>query len=231
MKKFLVASGICGILLFMMGCNSSSATGPQNSYNPNQPYGYVYDDCGDSIAVNYHFDPSKPGDIKSIVFDSIQVRAVYTNYDGKLSLVTIKVGAVVRGGQWMLSDRVDEGYTTDCFNPPAPKIDVQPVGVTVADGDTAHFAIMASCLRGDDSFDNTISYAWFENGDPLYGQTGPEIDLPAYNSDNNAQITCVVSNSRGIVTSTAAKLKVTPYAPHLDPIQFDLLSGYYVYSS
>jgi hypothetical protein len=86
--------------------------------------------------------------------------------------------------------------------PVAPTIEVQPASVSVPDGGSATFVVVA---RGTDP----LSYQWRRGGVDLPGATGPSLTVPAVApADSGAVFTVVVSNPEGSVTSAGATLTV-----------------------
>ncbi|MEJ8851979.1 immunoglobulin domain-containing protein [Variovorax rhizosphaerae] len=86
--------------------------------------------------------------------------------------------------------------------PVAPSIVTQPASVTVVAGQTASFSVVA-----DGSAPS--SYQWRRNGTTIPGATAVSYTLQnASAADNGAQVSVVVSNAAGSVTSNAATLTV-----------------------
>ena len=88
--------------------------------------------------------------------------------------------------------------------PPPPTIRKQPRDETVAAGSRAKFHVIA---------DGTppLSYQWKKNGTNINGATTDTYSTPRVTqSDNGSLFSVVVSNSGGSVTSSDAKLTVTP---------------------
>jgi len=83
-----------------------------------------------------------------------------------------------------------------------PSITTEPSNQTVTAGQTAAFTVVASGR-------NPLNFQWQKNGVPINGATSSSYTTPATStSDNGAQFTVVVSNSRGSITSSAATLTV-----------------------
>lgn len=82
----------------------------------------------------------------------------------------------------------------------APSISTQPVGVTVSEGTSASFSIVASGTN--------LTYQWKKDGSNV-GSNSTSYSFIASLSDDDAVITCVVSNSEGTVTSSDAVVSVT----------------------
>ncbi len=83
----------------------------------------------------------------------------------------------------------------------APAITTQPANVTVNQGQTATFFVVAS--------GTTPTYQWRRNGSNISGATSSSYTTPATSAaDNGAQFSVVVSNSAGNVTSNNAVLTV-----------------------
>ncbi len=84
----------------------------------------------------------------------------------------------------------------------APQIVTQPANQTVTLGAIATFTLSASGTA-------PLSYQWRANGAAISGATGASYTTAAtIASDNGASFTCVVTNSAGSITSTAASLTV-----------------------
>jgi beta-galactosidase len=84
----------------------------------------------------------------------------------------------------------------------APLIRTQPSSQTITAGQTATFSVAASGTA-------PLNYQWRKNGAAIGGATSPSYTTPAETtSDNGAQVTVVVSDSAGSVTSNAATLTV-----------------------
>src|SRR6266446_3495421 len=85
----------------------------------------------------------------------------------------------------------------------APSITTQPASQTVTAGQTASFSVAASGTA-------PLSYQWNKNGTAITGATSSAYTAPiTTSSDNGAQLTVVVSNTAGSVTSNAATLTVS----------------------
>ncbi len=99
------------------------------------------------------------------------------------------------------------GVGVACPNPPdatVPSISSQPANVTVSVGQTASFNVVASSSTA-------LSYQWRKNGAAIPGATAASYTTPATTaSDNGAQYSVVVTNSKGSVTSASATLTVKP---------------------
>lgn len=84
----------------------------------------------------------------------------------------------------------------------APRITQQPTGLSLLDGQTAAFAVLAV---GDES----IAYQWKKNGVDIGAATGPGYSLTAQLADNGAAFTVDVSTTTGgHLLSNAAVLLV-----------------------
>lgn len=91
----------------------------------------------------------------------------------------------------------------DVTMPVAPTIGVQPEGVSVSAGATAHFAVTAAGSA-------PLAYQWLRNGTPITGATDAAYTTPATTlADGGARYQVRVSNSVGSVLSDAAVLTVT----------------------
>ncbi len=83
-----------------------------------------------------------------------------------------------------------------------PTIATQPAGLSVTSGQSASFSVSASAVPAP-------TYQWMINGTAIAGATSSSYTLNSTPlSDNGAQITVVVSNVGGSVTSAAATLTV-----------------------
>jgi hypothetical protein len=86
----------------------------------------------------------------------------------------------------------------------APTITTQPANQTVAAGQTATFAVVASGTA-------PLSYQWQKNGVNIAGATVASYTTPATTTaDSGSAFAVVVSNTAGTVTSAAATLTVNP---------------------
>jgi len=109
--------------------------------------------------------------------------------------------------------KVTSSAATLTVNPAtvAPSITTQPVSQTVTAGQTASFSVVATGTT-------PLSYQWLKNGANIAGATSSSYTTPATTSfDNGAQLTVLVSNTVGSVTSNAATLTVdaAPVAPSI----------------
>jgi glucose/arabinose dehydrogenase len=87
--------------------------------------------------------------------------------------------------------------------PQAPTITTQPQNQTVSAGQPATFSVVASGSQ-------PLTYQWQRNGANIGGATASSYTLPAATAgDSGSQFRCVVTNSVGSVTSSAATLTVT----------------------
>lgn len=85
----------------------------------------------------------------------------------------------------------------------APAIVTPPASITVTEGQTATFSVVASGTQP--------SYQWTKNGNPIQGATTSTYTTPGtIAQDDGAQFAVVVSNSAGSVTSGVAILTVKP---------------------
>ena len=83
----------------------------------------------------------------------------------------------------------------------APSITSQPVGQTVTAGGNASFTVGASGSA-------PLSYQWRQNGANVAGGTSSVLALTGVTTNQAGSYTCVVSNSAGTATSSAATLTV-----------------------
>ena len=87
--------------------------------------------------------------------------------------------------------------------PVAPSITAQPASQTVTAGQTASFSVAATGTA-------PLSYQWNKNGVAIPGVTSSSYTTPATTtSDNGTQLTVLVSNTAGSVTSNVAILSVS----------------------
>ncbi|CAE6971249.1 Beta-galactosidase [Paraburkholderia nemoris] len=91
--------------------------------------------------------------------------------------------------------------------PVAPVITTQPASITVNQGDTATFTVVAAGA-------GPLSYQWLQNGTAVATTTSPSYTTAATTaSDNGSTFTVVISNAAGSVTSASATLSVKAVAP------------------
>jgi hypothetical protein len=106
-----------------------------------------------------------------------------------------------------------------------PVITTQPVTTTVYVGQRATFSVVAT---------GATAYQWELNGKPLAGMTSSVYtsNITA-KSDNGANISVVVSNASGSVTSTVVKLDVTAepsvVISWIAPVGGGTYTGYRIY--
>ncbi len=105
---------------------------------------------------------------------------------------------------------VTSSAATLTVNVPASVL-VPPSSVSVNAGGSATFGVTATGTA-------TITYQWQKNGETLVGATGSTLSLTDVRYLNEADYTCVVTNTYGSATSTAATLTVTvnPASPDTD---------------
>jgi hypothetical protein len=92
---------------------------------------------------------------------------------------------------------------------PPTTVTQQPVSLTVTDGQSAAFSVVAS---GDAPF----TYQWMQGATAIVGATGPSYSIPMaiYTYHNGLQYSVIVTDAAGSqVTSQPATLTVTPIAP------------------
>jgi len=118
-----------------------------------------------------------------------------------LALVVAAIGSFVAGCSGLVASKSNASPNSD---PLAPSITTQPSSQTVAVGQTATFAVVATGTA-------PLSYHWQENGVNVSGATSATYSTPpTTNTDNAATFQAVVSNSAGSVTSNRATLTVNP---------------------
>jgi immunoglobulin I-set domain protein len=94
----------------------------------------------------------------------------------------------------------------NAVTPSGPTITTQPVAQSAMAGSSATFKVVASGA--------SPSYQWRRNGAAITGATAASYTIPAVvTSDDAAMFSVVVTDSSGSVTSSAAKLTVTPVTP------------------
>jgi hypothetical protein len=93
--------------------------------------------------------------------------------------------------------------TVNVAGPTAPAITTQPAALSVTAGSPATFKVVAT--------GSAVSYQWQRDGMPVTGAKAAMYTVPAtVPGDDGAMFSVVVSNSLGTMSSTAAKLTVTP---------------------
>ncbi|WP_246184079.1 beta-1,3-glucanase family protein [Pandoraea anhela] len=182
--------------------------------NPDADKASITIDLGKSQAVNlvrlkWEFaygkqyliqvsDTGKDGDWKT----------VYTQNTGRgatenLSFQTVAARYVRMQG---VKRATQYGYSLFEFEIYGPKLsfDQQPQPQTVQVGQSAHFSV--SVIGAPN-----LSYTWFRNGQQVAVTANPSYDTPATTlDDNGAQYGVVADDGNSNVTSTPAKLTVTP---------------------
>lgn len=100
---------------------------------------------------------------------------------------------------------VTSSGATLTVTPQSVSITTQPSGTTAFAGESVTFSVGAS--------GSSPVYQWRRNGSPIAGANGSSYTLAkAATTDDGASFDVVVSNSSGSVTSSAAPLKVGPFA-------------------
>lgn len=101
----------------------------------------------------------------------------------------------------------DGATLTVSASPVAPTITTQPVPVTVTEGQTATFSVVASGSA-------PLAYQWRRNGVPIAGATAFSHTTAATTlADSGASFSVVVSNGAGDATSDPATLTVNAVGP------------------
>lgn len=83
----------------------------------------------------------------------------------------------------------------------APSISSQPSGTVVCLGDNTSFTVTAT---------NADSYQWQLNGTNVSGATSASLNINGVTNADGGSYTCIVTNTCGDVTTTAATLTVSP---------------------
>lgn len=86
---------------------------------------------------------------------------------------------------------------------PPPIISVQPVGITVLNGGTAVFTVVAVSAT-------TLSYQWYLDGDTVKKATSSILTIKKVSDDDAGRYTVKVTNASGSVTSSNAVLIIGP---------------------
>ena len=84
----------------------------------------------------------------------------------------------------------------------APTISSQPVSLSLTEGATANFSVVASGS-------GTLGYQWRKGGSAISGATGASLSIAAVSATDAGSYDVVVSNTAGSVTSAAATLSVS----------------------
>lgn len=85
----------------------------------------------------------------------------------------------------------------------APSITVQPLGLTILQGSSVSFSIVASGSPA-------VSYQWTRNGTPISAATNKLYTLAAASTSNNGDVySCVISNFAGATAHTLASANAT----------------------
>ena len=98
----------------------------------------------------------------------------------------------------------------------APSIITPPQSLTVSNGATATFNVLAGGSP-------PLSYAWQLNGSAVSGATASSLTITNAQAANQGDYTVTVSNAVGVVTSTAAHLTVQSSAP--GPVQLRIIQS------
>ena len=98
----------------------------------------------------------------------------------------------------------------------APSIITSPQSLTVSNGATATFNVLAGGSP-------PLSYAWQLNGSAVSGATASSLTITNAQAANQGDYTVTVSNAVGVVTSTAAHLTVQSSAP--GPVQLRIIQS------
>ena len=108
-----------------------------------------------------------------------------------------------------LSKGSDKGYLDlFVFSPDAkvaPSITAQPLNQSVLEGTTAFFAVVAEGST-------PLGYQWLKDGVTIANARSNRLDLAAVTKTTEGRYSAVVSNEAGAVTSSVARLTVTPVA-------------------
>jgi sugar lactone lactonase YvrE len=91
----------------------------------------------------------------------------------------------------------------------APLISQEPQNTTADEGGSASFTVVAIGSA-------PLTYQWMQNNAPVPGGTGSTLRIAAVAfADSGAQLSVIVRNNVGSVTSNSATLTVTPVAPSI----------------
>lgn len=237
LKQSLLAV-LSGVVLFFSGCNTTDPGSETYKYDPQKPYAWVHDFCGDSARVNWSYDPDHPGDENARIFDSVSVPAVRIRDYGTrqdTDRITVNVDVVSNisgeGGSWDLGTRLDDSSPEEtgkdyyeyvrafsCFTYGFPRITKQPVSQSTYDGAGVTFSVEATDGVSGNEDDYNI-YNWYKNGVLQEDSLNPgsshlsHFSFMARLSDNNAKFKVILNNTYGKVTSKEATLTVKPAAP------------------
>lgn len=82
-----------------------------------------------------------------------------------------------------------------------PNIYIQPIGGTKRSGDSFTFRIKA---RGS----NPLTYQWYRNGLPVFGETTDTLSIPVLHQEDNGLYYCTVTNNKYSIDSNIVSLTV-----------------------
>lgn len=164
-------------------------------------------DAGASIFANDAITPTKRYRAR-IQTSAFPAGAFWLNEDGS-GWYTAAGTATIE----LFEDNLAYGVSTltGVFSAPAaPSISVQPASVTVVEGGTATFTVVATGAA-------PLTYQWMRGGLPVAGQTGTSFTIDAVTRDDTgAAVSVVVSNAEGSVTSAVATLYVSSAGDTVD---------------
>lgn len=150
----------------------------------------------------WDFDPINGGEPVVFALGLNRPLSLLTHTDGSMYVIT-------RGG--MGGGSMEDNTSSNngqlwhiIYNPSGePLVATQPTDVLVSSGDTARFYIKAA---GNPIF----SYQWSKDGIDIFGAISDTLIIPnATVVDSGAVIKCVISNTKGSVSSKGAILRVT----------------------
>lgn len=124
------------------------------------------------------------------------------------AVVTNSVGSTMSA---LISVRVD---------PAGPTIVSNPLSRTLPASSNATFVVTAAGSQ-------PLAYQWFFDNAPIAGASSAQYSLGGVQSGNGGDYYVIVSNSKGSVTSTVAKLTVTALAPYFtaQPADASVIGG------
>jgi hypothetical protein len=148
------------------------------------------------FTYQWYFNGSPLGGVAQS--STLTLNAVDTSKAGNYTVVVANAGGSVTSVVATLTVNVPPGITT------------QPQSLTVTQGQSASFSVVASGTA-------PLSYQWSFNSVALSGATSSTLTLTNVKATDNGNYTMVVTNVAGSVTSAVATLTVTNPAPPAPP--------------